>query len=87
MPTEIEMPKYKSHKEIWALKIESIDPKPADGSGLITPEDAGYAAFEVSAEYMEKHQPKPGGYYIVYTDGYKSFSPAEAFEDGYTLSQ
>ena len=25
-----------------------------------------------------------GGYYVVYTGGYKSWSPAEAFEDGYT---
>ena len=26
---------------------------------------------------------KVGGYYVVYEDGYKSFSPAEAFESGY----
>jgi hypothetical protein len=25
-----------------------------------------------------------GGYYVVYEDGYKSFSPASAFENGYT---
>ncbi len=25
-----------------------------------------------------------GGYYVVYEDGYKSFSPAGAFESGYT---
>ncbi|MCK9988658.1 MAG: hypothetical protein AzoDbin1_05130 [Azoarcus sp.] len=25
-----------------------------------------------------------GGYYVVYEDGYKSFSPAIAFESGYT---
>lgn len=24
------------------------------------------------------------GYYVVYDGGYKSFSPAEAFEGGYT---
>lgn len=80
-----EMPKYKCHKEVWALKIKMYGFAP-DGSGLITPEDEGYAAFEVSKEYLEKHQPKPGGYYVVYADGYKSFSPAEAFENGYTLS-
>ncbi len=35
-------------------------------------------------DYMRKHQPKIGGYFVVYKDGYKSFSPAEAFEEGYT---
>lgn len=83
MPFGVEMPKYKSHKEVWALKIKMFGVAP-DGSGLITPEDEGYAAFEVSKEYLEKHKPARGGYYVVYSDGYKSFSPAEAFEDGYT---
>jgi len=27
----------------------------------------------------------PGDYYVVYEDGYKSISPAKAFEEGYTL--
>lgn len=35
-------------------------------------------------EYMNKHQPQIGGYYVKYADGYESFSPAEAFESGYT---
>ena len=34
---------------------------------------------------MEKHKPHAGGYYVVYDDGYKSFSPAKAFEEGYRL--
>ena len=28
--------------------------------------------------------PEVGGYYVVHKDGYKSFSPANAFEEGYT---
>jgi hypothetical protein len=32
---------------------------------------------------MFKHKPEVGGYYVVYKDGYRSFSPAEAFETGY----
>lgn len=83
MSIEREMPKYKCHKEVWALKIKMFGVNEADGSGLITPEDTGYAAFKVSKEYLEKHKPQPGGYYVVYKDGYKSFSPAEAFEGGY----
>jgi hypothetical protein len=76
-----EMPQYRCHKEVWALKIKDIDP----AFGIITPVEEGYVPFEVSEDYLAKHKPYVGGYYVVYKDGYKSFSPAEAFEDGYTL--
>ncbi len=87
-----EMPKYQSHKKVWALKIKEIlfierDVKqmPVQGFGaMITPEDEGYGSFEVDGFYMTKHKPQKGGYYVVYEDGYKSWSPAEAFEGGYT---
>jgi hypothetical protein len=39
---------------------------------------------EVGVDYVQKHDPKPGGYYVRYEDGYESFSPAAAFESGYT---
>jgi hypothetical protein len=39
----------------------------------------------VSLEYLDKHSPQAGGYYVVYEDGYRSYSPAAAFEAGYTL--
>jgi len=78
-----QMPKYKCTKEVWALKIKLVGVCEQDGTGLITPEDKGYAAFKVSKEYMDKHQPTSGGYYVVYVGGYKSFSPADAFENGY----
>jgi len=50
---------------------------------MITPADEGFAPFRVDHEYMHKHKPQVGGYYVVYKDGYKSFWLAEAFEDGY----
>ncbi len=84
------MPKYKCHKYVWALKIKAIkvdgegEDRESDGSAIITPEEEGYASFKVSAEYMHKHKPQVGGYYVQYDDGYESFSPAKAFEDGYT---
>jgi hypothetical protein len=85
-----EMPRYRCHKEVWALKIaEVIDPtepgNESDGSRIIVQADAGYAQFRVDHEYMRRNKPVPGGYYVVYQDGYKSFSPAQAFEDGYRL--
>jgi hypothetical protein len=89
-----EMPRYKSHKHVWALKIESIvfdhdlaredDNRETDGTATITPAEHAYAPFKVDAAYVRKHQPKAGGYYVVYADGYKSWSPAAAFEEGYT---
>ena len=84
-----EMPKYQSHKRVWALKIKSIkrdgegENRDSDGSAMITPVEEGYAPFRVEFDYMHKHKPEAGGYYVQYEDGYKSFSPAQAFEEGY----
>ncbi len=83
------MPLYRCHKEVWALKIaDVIDPtkdgNESDGSRLLTIADPGYATIRVPRDYVHKHNPQAGGYYVVYKDGYKSFSPAEAFEEGYT---
>ncbi len=80
-----EMPKYVCHKEVWALKIGGFAQTVGEPGMLITPADEGYAAFTVDQEYVDKHDPQVGGYYVVYEDGYKSFSPAHAFESGYSL--
>lgn len=87
--TQAEMPKYKCHKEVWALKIKEIqEPDKLKGHSpfgqILVFEDDLYAPLQVSEEYLVKHQPHAGGYYVVYKDGYKSFSPAEAFEEGYS---
>lgn len=83
-----EMPRYRCHKEVWALKIKRVyrtDPdKTATPNELLSFEDEGYAPLAVTYEWARKHRPQAGGYYVVYKDGYASYSPAEAFEDGYT---
>lgn len=93
MTAAAEMPRYKCHKEVWALKIAGIEfdhdkaraeNRETDGSATITPAEDRYAPFKVDANYVHKHKPEVGGYYVVYADGYKSFSPAKAFEDGYS---
>lgn len=73
------MQKYKCHKEVQALKIKSIDL-----DGMVTPEDDCQDMFVVEADIIAKYNPQPGWYYVVYEDGYTAFSPAEAFENGYT---
>lgn len=81
---QAEMPKYKCHKEVWALKISDISERFVDGSALLTPEEDGYAKITVNSEYMDKHKPTVGGYFVVYSGGYQSFSPAKEFEEGYS---
>lgn len=82
-----QMPVYRCHKDVSALKIKEITPGQDSDvvtGATITPEEEHYAPFYVDEEYVQKHKPQVGGYYVVYKDGYKSFSPAKAFEDGYT---
>lgn len=94
------LPKWRCHKEVWAVKIQQIRrwvergdeerlPFPAgvpDSERVeIIPDDPRYHSFQVSLEYYNKHKPQPGGYFVQYADGYQSFSPAQAFEEGYTL--
>jgi hypothetical protein len=79
-----EMPRYQCHKQVWALKIKRIELAPAGAMPSIIPDDDGYGPIHVSSEWIDKHKPVVGGYYVVYDDSYVSFSPAEAFESGYT---
>lgn len=69
------MQKYKCHKVVTASKIHAIN-------GTVLNLDPGQ--LEQSAEWFAKHNPQVGGYYVVYEDGYASYSPAKAFEDGYS---
>ena len=52
---------------------------------MIVPANELYLPFRVTAAFLAKHKPEVGGYWVQYADGYESFSPAAAFEEGYTL--
>lgn len=78
-----ELPRYQCHKQVQALKINHV--VPSVRGYMLGFEDQGYAPIEIGFDFMAKHQPKPGDYFVVYADGYQSCSPAEAFEEGYTL--
>ncbi len=77
-----QMPRYQCHKKVWALKIKDICV--AGDNWLLWFEEEEFSPIQVSCAWRDKHNPQVGGYYVVYEDGYKSFSPADAFESGYT---
>lgn len=76
-----EMPKYQRHEKVRALKIDDIVRQHL-GATLHFCEE-GFAPVKMSPEWVRMHRPMLGGYYVVHEDGHASYSPAEAFENGY----
>lgn len=85
---QFQLPVWRSHKIVAAARIRSIERSAAAGmhSRLELVDEGGVLirAISLPDEYMMKHEPHPGGYFVQYEDGYQSFSPAPAFEGGYT---
>jgi hypothetical protein len=92
-----QMPQYKCHKVVQAAKIVGIEQARSTPSEHANDAQAFHAArlqlefssltggsVHVDEAWMEKHRPQAGGYYVLYDDGYASYSPAKAFEEGYT---
>jgi len=78
--TETLLPLWQCHKQVRASKIMAVDEIAQElelEHGSVDLNNTGY---------FEKHDPKVGGYYVRYEDGYESWSPAEAFESGYALA-
>lgn len=80
-----DLPRYQSHKVVQAGKIISITP-PVAGTEADEPAllDVEGIVVQVMPEWVAKHSPEVGGYFVRYADGYESYSPAQAFESGYT---
>ena len=78
-----ELPLYQCYKRVRAAKIGRLEPL-EDGNVIIRPADESIEPFQVSDDYCQRYSPTPGGYYVKYADGYESFSPCQAFEEGYT---
>ena len=86
---------YRSHKVVQGLKIATVKAV-SGGARLVGP--GGDVV--VTGEYVTRSQVMAaksaalrnvdnggivGGYYMRYDDGFESWSPADAFEGGYTL--
>lgn len=78
---------WRCHKAVKAGKIIIHLPirETASGKWLVTVEDVNgeAASVEMPADAFARGEPKLGDYVVLYEDGYKSWSPAKAFEDGY----
>ena len=74
------MKTYKCHKQVKAFKITNIKLIEDSIYNLVGSNDI----VMVKEDFMQKFKPEVGGYYVLYNDGYQSYSPAEPFEEGYT---
>lgn len=72
------MKRYQCHKVVQATKIRAIGTINAKIYG-----EEPHEEISVTHEWIEKHDPQVGGYLVIYQDGYLSYSPAKAFEEGY----
>lgn len=75
------MKSFKCHKVVQAARIKSIETfEQSTVIHFFDPKDD----MVVSPDWLAKVKPQPGGYVVNYEDGYTSYSPRKAFEDGYT---
>lgn len=87
------LPQWQSHKKVWGDKIVRVSGDPENEVAFIG--DTGYrwhlacGAVVMVDEKLLVRVPDGGnpvgGYYVQYADGFRSWSPAQAFEEGYTL--
>lgn len=79
------LPAYKCHKIVRAFKIDEILPSDVAPEQMYLVSNTLGGRVVVGSEYIKKHEPTVGGYYVLYEAGYESFSPAGVFESGYSL--
>jgi len=85
----LNIPYWRCHKVVQAFQIADVQPYGHDLKNDIrwfqlTPNDPEMAGkYLVDEKYINRYAPTIGGYYVLYPDNYESYSPPEAFEDGY----
>lgn len=82
MRAAAEMPRYTSHKTVHALEISAVGDALADGGRSIAFVEK-FLGKTLPAAMFSRYVPVPGDFYVVYADGYESFSPRKAFLEGY----
>jgi len=74
------LPLYTCHKQVRAAKIDAVD-FASQTLGL-----ENFGTVQLRHEFFARNKPQVGGYFVQYEDGYQSYSPKKAFEEGYALS-
>ena len=72
-----QIPEWRCHKIVRASKILEIKANMLTLEGIEKPA-------KVTEMYLSRNRPEPGGYFVIYDDGYESYSPKKAFEEGYS---
>ena len=77
---QVQIPEWRSHKVVRAEQVTGILEGPLRwflrGGVIVQVSDELAARVTAGTPY--------GGYYVKYSDGFESWSPQAAFEDGYT---
>jgi len=81
-----QLPLYRCHKQVRAAKILRIEMAADRASATLTLDtDHVSQPIKVDAQWLRRHEPQVGGYYVIYEpDLYTGFSSAQAFEQFYT---
>ena len=82
------MPQYVSHEKVWALKIVKVEDNGTDPTTDENPIVTVHFERPFAPQKFNlrgKPTPEAGWYMVRYEDGYTSFSPEKAFEEGYSL--
>lgn len=79
---DFQLPQWQCHKVVQAAQIENIRDQHVPDGAILTL--SGGFTVKVDNAWCQRHEARVGGYLVVYEDGYMSFSPAAAFESGYT---
>jgi hypothetical protein len=81
----LSLPRWKCHKVVHAIKLASVEFIPGTSTVNLHPAEPEYPTL-VRAGPFSRRVPAGSdpGYFVVYPDGYESWSPTKAFEEGYT---
>lgn len=89
---EDKLKRYQCHKVVRAARIVAVsDAVSIHGDGIgasraVDLEGIGQVLIPVNWAGW-RYSPVPGGYLVIYEDGFSSYSPAQPFEAGYTLME
>ena len=78
------MQRFKSHKIVTAARIIEVGTAASGALGYLLLQ--GHSTpVPMPMQWWFRHSPERGGYLVQYEDGYSSYSPAKAFEEGYHM--